>query len=157
MIWNQVDNINARIFNAAPIGLYTSSKADVTIISETLRLELAPLGVTVIMGVLGHIEFSFHVNDSRQWLPESSRYKSVEAEIAKSAEGKGSPKAESAEDFTRPSVGDVLGGASGQVCRGAKAQTIRVVGQLAPVRILVCDDFVLSVLLGWRSTCWLEY
>jgi len=136
-----VDNINARLFNAAPIGLYTSSKAAVTIISETLRLELAPLGVTVIMGVLGHIEFSFHVNDSWQWLPESSRYKSVEAQIAKSAEGKGSPKAESAEDFTRRSVGDVLGGASGQVWRGAKAQTVRVVGQLAPVRILVCDDF----------------
>ncbi len=143
-----MDNTDARIFNAPPIGLYTSSKAAVTIISETLRLELAPLGVTVIVGVLGHIESSFHVNNSWQGLPEPSRYKSVEAEIAKSAEGKGTPKAERAEDFKRRFVGDVLGGASGQVRRGAKAQTLRVVGQHAPMRILVCDDFVLWELLG---------
>jgi len=84
------------------------------------------------MGVLGHIEFSFHVNDSWQWLPESSRYKSVEAEITKSAEGKGSPKAESAEDFKRRFVGDVLGGASGE---GAEVLRRRLLGLLDSMRL----------------------
>lgn len=45
-------------------------------------------------------------------------------------------------------MGDVLGGASGQVWRGAKAQTIRVIRQHTPMRILVCGYFVLSGLLG---------
>lgn len=63
-------------------GLYHSSKAAVTIVSETLRLELAPLGLTVITGMLGNIESIFYVNDSWQGVPESSRYKSVEGGFA---------------------------------------------------------------------------
>ncbi|KAL8723135.1 MAG: hypothetical protein Q9181_007347, partial [Wetmoreana brouardii] len=95
-------------------GLYHASKAAVTILSETLRLELAPLGVTVITGMLGNIESNFHANDSWQGLPKSSRYKTVESEIAKTAEGKIGPKKEKLDDFARRFVGDVVKGASGQ-------------------------------------------
>ncbi|KAL8897005.1 MAG: hypothetical protein Q9207_007433 [Kuettlingeria erythrocarpa] len=104
-------------------GLYHSSKAAVTMMSETLRLELAPLGVAVITAMLGNIESNFHLNDSWQGLPPSSRYKSVESHIAKTAEGKIGPKKEKAEDFARRFVEDILRDASGQVWRGAMAQT----------------------------------
>lgn len=73
---------NARLFDSAHIGLYHSSKAAVTVVSETLRLELAPLGVTVITDMLGNIESNFYVNDSWQGVLKSSRYKSVEGGFA---------------------------------------------------------------------------
>ena len=124
-----------------PIGLYHSSKAAVTILSETLRLELAPFGVTVITGMLGNLESNFHNNDSWQGLPESSRYKSIEAQIANSAEGKIGPEKEKADDFVKRFVDDILRGASGQVWRGAAAQTVRAIGHHAPMSVLVRQTF----------------
>lgn len=88
-----------RLYSILFVGLYASSEAAVTIMSETLRLELAPLGVTVITGMLGNIESNFHVNDSWQGIPESSRYKLVEQQIAKTAEGKVGPKKDKVEEF----------------------------------------------------------
>ena len=119
------------------IGLYHSSKAAVTIISETLRLELAPFGVTVITGMLGSIESNFHANDAWQGMPETSRYKAVEPQITKVAGGEVGPKKEKVEYFVKHFVSDVLDGASGQVWRGAKAQTVRAIGHHAPSRVLV--------------------
>ena len=138
---------NARFVDSTRIGVYDSSKAAVTILSETLRLELAPLGVTVITGMLGSIESNIHVNDSWQGVPESSRYKSVEAQIAKVAEGNVGPKKEKVEDFAQRFTDDVLRGASGQIWRGAMAQTTRAIGYHAPTRVLVCNNIVLGRLL----------
>ena len=143
-----MEKTNVRLIHFAHLGLYHSSKAAVTILSETLRLELAPLGVTVITGMLGNIESNFHVNDSWQGVSESSKYKSVESQIAKSAEGKVGPKKEKAEDFARRFVDDILRGTSGQVWRGAMAQTVRAIGHHAPMRVLVCDDLILQGVLG---------
>ncbi|CAF9914552.1 MAG: hypothetical protein HETSPECPRED_002011 [Heterodermia speciosa] len=123
-------------------GVYGSSKAAVTIMSETLRLELAPLGVTVITGMLGHIESNVHANDPWSGLPESSRYKAVEAQMARFAEGKIGPKLEKVDDFARRFVADVLGGASGQVWRGAGALTVRALGYHAPMSVM--DRMLLS-------------
>ncbi|KAL9023105.1 MAG: hypothetical protein Q9196_007385 [Gyalolechia fulgens] len=117
-------------------GLYHASKAAVTILSETLRLELAPLGVTVTTGMLGNIESNFHANDTWQGLPESSRYKSIESEIARTAEGKIGPKKHKSNDFARLFVGDVLRRTSGMVWRGAMAQTVRIIGYHAPMSVL---------------------
>lgn len=121
--------------------------------SETLRLELAPLGVAVIMAMLGHIESNIHVNDSWQGLPASSRYKSVEAQMAKTAEGKVGPKKEKAEDFARRFVEDILSGISGQVWRGAMAQTVRVLAYHAPARVLVRDYAIFEYCLSLESSC----
>ena len=107
--------------------------------SETLRLELKPFGVVVLTAMLGHIESNFHVNDSWQGLPASSNYKSVEEQIAKSAQGKTGSKAEDLEDFARGLISDVLRGRSGQVWRGNRAQTVRFIGYHAPSSIIVCD------------------
>ena len=118
-------------------GLYNSSKAAVTIMSETLRLELAPFGVTVVTGMLGHIESNIHTNDSWKGLSETSRYALAEPQIANFAEGKIGPKPEKPEEFARHLVEDVLGGKSGQIWRGAMAQTTRAVAYHAPGRLLV--------------------
>ena len=106
--------------------------------SETLRLELAPLGVTVITGMLGAIESNFHDNDSWHGIPETSRYKSIEPQIARKAAGTDDLKRDDVDEFARQFVNDVLKGASGQVWRGAKAQTCRVLGHHAPIGLLVC-------------------
>ncbi|KAL8718430.1 MAG: hypothetical protein Q9225_004429 [Loekoesia sp. 1 TL-2023] len=131
-----VEKADARLLILFYVGLYHSSKAAATILSETLRLELAPLGVTVVTGMLGNIESNFHANDSWQGLPEASRYKSVESEIAKTAEGKIGPTKEKLDDFACHFVGDILTGASGQVWRGKMAQTVRVMGYHAPTSVL---------------------
>ncbi|KAI9686871.1 MAG: hypothetical protein M1822_002624 [Bathelium mastoideum] len=113
-------------------GLYGSSKAAVTQLSETLRLELAPLGVKVITGMLGSIETKFHDNDPWKPLAEDSVYKSVEQQVR----GRKGPRSEKVEVFARNFVGDILGGASGQVWRGAVAQTSRTMGYHAPMGLL---------------------
>ena len=118
--------------------------------SETLRLELAPFGVTVVTGMLGHIESNVHANDPWNGLPESSRYKAVEAQMAKSAEGTIGPKLEKVDDFARRFVADVLGGASGQVWRGAGARTVRAVGYHAPTSVLVRAGFMKHASLPWQ-------
>lgn len=99
------------------LGLYSSSKAAATSLSETLRLELAPLGVTVLTAMIGNIESNFHNNDFWQGLPESSLYKSVEAQVAKTAEGKIGPNKEPPEDFAKRFMDDILSRSSGQVWR----------------------------------------
>ena len=118
--------------------------------SETLRLELAPFGVKVITGMLGHIESKIHDNDSWRGLPESSRYKAVEEQIAKTAEGKIGPKLEKVDDFARRFVADILGGATGQVWRGAGAQSVRAIGYHAPTSIIVRVKFMKHISLTWQ-------
>ncbi|KAL8836813.1 MAG: hypothetical protein Q9170_002774 [Blastenia crenularia] len=130
------DKADAKLPLFSYTGLYHASKAAVTILSETLRLELAPLGVTVTTGMLGNIESNFHANDTWQGLQESSRYKSVESEIARTAEGRIGPKKQKSNDFARLFVGDVLRRASGMVWRGAMAQTVRIMGYHAPMSVL---------------------
>ena len=106
-------------------------------LSETLRVELAPLGVTVVTGMLGNIESHFHENDSWQGLEESSLYKSVESQVAKTATGNIGPKKEKVMEFAGRFVDDIIRGASGQVWRGAMAQTVRFMAYHAPTRLLV--------------------
>ena len=122
--------------------------------SETLRQELAPLGVRVVTGMLGSIESNFYANDSWRGLSESSRYKSIEPYIAKKMESRDGQKQENVEDFARNFVADVLSGAEGQVWRGKMAQTCRVLGGHGPAWFLVCWDCVLSLranLFGRRA------
>lgn len=87
--------------------------------------------------MLGNLESNIHTKDSWRGLPESSRYKSVETQIANSAEGKIGPEKEKADDFAKRFVDDILRGTSGQVWRGAAAQTVRAIGHHAPMSVLV--------------------
>ena len=108
--------------------------------SEILRLELAPFGVTVVTGMIGNVQTNFHSNDTWSGLSDDSMYSSMEPYIQRFAEGKYSLKKEPREDFARRFVNDILGGKSGQVWRGTNALTGRVVGYHAPAAVLVSDD-----------------
>jgi 1-acylglycerone phosphate reductase len=57
-------------------GLYSGSKSCMATISETLRLEMKPLGVNVITVITGAIETNIFTNaPEQQPLPEDSLYK----------------------------------------------------------------------------------
>ena len=105
----------------AHLGLYFSSKAAVTIMSDTLVLELAPQGVKVITGMLDYIESNIDDNVPGRGTPESSRYIAVGEQIAESAEGNIGQKFENLDDFARKFVDDISGGVTGQ-WRGAGVQ-----------------------------------
>lgn len=98
--------------------------------------------------MLGYVKSKFHIKDSWQDAPESSRYKSVEPQIRNVADGEVGPEGENFDDFPRRFVGDILKGASGQVWRGAKAQTVKALGH-APMSLLVCDGPSRKGLLRW--------
>ncbi|TLD19745.1 hypothetical protein PspLS_09332 [Pyricularia sp. CBS 133598] len=68
-------------------GIYNSSKAAVTTLSETLRLEMAPLGVRVITAMVGVVGTRIFRHGDEFSLPPGSRYKSVEKEIGKWSRG----------------------------------------------------------------------
>ncbi|CAF9941873.1 hypothetical protein IMSHALPRED_003072 [Imshaugia aleurites] len=144
----RVEKTNIRLIHSAHSGLYHSSKTASTIPNKTLSLELAPVDVTVITGMLGKIESNLHVNDFWQGLSRSSTYNQIESQIAKTAEGEIGPKKEKAEDFARRFVDDILRGASGQVWRGAMAQTVRATGNHAPMKVL---DGLLLPSSGWNA------
>ena len=95
--------------------------------------------------MLGHIQSNFHDNDRWVGLSESSYYKSIEPQIAKAATSEVGPLMEKVEDFAKHFVTDILRGASGQVWRGAMAQTVRALAYHAPMRLLVS---VLSFVVG---------
>ncbi|KAI1480787.1 hypothetical protein F4774DRAFT_418011 [Daldinia eschscholtzii] len=73
--------------NIPYVGTYTASKRSLEIVTETLRLELAPLSVDTYFG-------NFN-------LPEQSLYKSIEDVVAMRAQGKeGEPRMETREYAT---------------------------------------------------------
>ncbi|KUI62019.1 hypothetical protein VP1G_09154 [Cytospora mali] len=87
----------------------TSWPAALAVISETLRLELSPFGVTVVSVMGGAITSNFDVNNPEFSLPPDSHYAPIEDIIAGWASGKSKPVGGSAEDFAASLVGDILG------------------------------------------------
>ena len=118
-------------------GLYAGSKAAVTAISETLRLELAPFGVKVVTVQAGAVGTNILAAGAQFELPHTSRYRGIEKEIAARAKGEdGVPKMESSV-FAEKIVGDVLGGANWPVWRGKYASMVRLVAWWLPVFVIV--------------------
>ncbi|KAL8382495.1 hypothetical protein RB595_006325 [Gaeumannomyces hyphopodioides] len=69
-------------------GVYNSSKAAMTFLSETFRIELEPLGVRVVTAMVGEVETNIYAGDGAAFsLPEDSRYKDVKETIARQARG----------------------------------------------------------------------
>ncbi|KAF4256005.1 hypothetical protein KXW98_001459 [Aspergillus fumigatus] len=121
-------------------GVYSSSKAAVMQISETLRLELAPLGVGVVCLMVGTVSTSFHENEPRVVLPAGSRYAAIRDVIAQWATGQSGPKGCSVEEFAESIVDDVLGasgsGSGGLVWKGPNSAAVRILSRWCPVWLL---------------------
>ena len=93
-------------------GQYATSKAAVNLLSETLRLELEPLGVKVITVVAGMVKSNFFAAvDEKYKIPTTSFYKSMEGPSGRMAKREDLPgSAMSPEDFRNGVARDVLAG-----------------------------------------------
>jgi 1-acylglycerone phosphate reductase len=107
-------------------GIYGSSKAAINHLSNTLRLELEPLGIKVITVIAGIISSKFHANMSPSTfsLPPDSQYKSMEGVMRDMNEGKGmAANASPAESFAEEVYRDTVGGRRGNTYSGALGWT----------------------------------
>jgi 1-acylglycerone phosphate reductase len=128
------------IMHTPYLGLYDSSKAAVTMATDTLRLEMKPLGVKVITGMVGMVESHFHDNLAAVEVHDESMYKPAEKWIKEhSTAGQGSMKRFEMpiETFAENFVDDVLAGKSGHVYRGGMSTTSGWMKWLLPTFLLV--------------------
>ncbi|KAL7625006.1 NADPH-dependent 1-acyl dihydroxyacetone phosphate reductase [Parahypoxylon ruwenzoriense] len=126
------------IAGAVPLawqGLYNSSKAAMTFISETLKLELAPLGVRVVTAMVGAIGTHLY-NRPDFALPPDSYYKDIETTIRKQSRGEmQAPFNEPVDVTARNIVRDTLAGRRGQIWRGGEAGRASILSWLVPTAI----------------------
>ncbi|KAL4997566.1 hypothetical protein BDV10DRAFT_201832 [Aspergillus recurvatus] len=113
-------------------GIYNSSKAAATFVSETLRLELAPLHVRVVTAMVGAVGTQIYTKHNMT-LPEDSYYKPIEKYIAKQASGElQEPNNEDINVTARNIVRDTLGGRRGKIWRGGEAGAAKYGSWLLP-------------------------
>ncbi|POS72955.1 hypothetical protein DHEL01_v208645 [Diaporthe helianthi] len=125
------------VLNMPWISPYSSSKAALNNISESLRLELSPFGVSVVTILVGLVETHFHSRDMHFKLRPDSLYAPIEETIEVWANGKSKPKGQSAEDFDASIAGDILGqGKGGMVWKGPNAGSIKWATSLLPTSLM---------------------
>ena len=134
-------------------GIYNASKAAMTLFSETLRLELAPLGVKVATVVTGSVTTNILTNGPKAELPESSRYLPIQERIIERGQGNDGYARMSSEEFAERVVKDILGGASGKIWRGTNATVTRLASIFMPTSMAVSypDQFHISIFLTCHS------
>jgi len=115
------------------VGIYAASKAAINSLSNTLRLEMAPFNVRVVIIMTGAVNTKFYANaGSDQFqLPSTSRYLPMEETVRKYANGEdhiGVP----ARQYADKVVGDILGGAKGKIWSGGLAGIVRYVAPFMP-------------------------
>jgi 1-acylglycerone phosphate reductase len=122
------------------LGLYDSSKAAITMASETMRLELRPLGVKVMTAMVGMVESKFHDNIAEVEVKEDSLYKPAERWIKLSAtagQGNLTQYEMPLEKFSLRLAEDILAGKTGKVWRGGLSTATAVMKWLLPNFLLV--------------------
>lgn len=139
-----------------PTATYAASKAALNTLSETLRLELAPFGVSVVTILPGVIDSNLHANDAAGFdIPPTSRYVAIRDIIARWANGEAQPKDSlSADKFAELVVDDIVGaGKGGLISRGPYAALLRRIGQWAPnsVGVRFSPHFKLALTPSVRS------
>jgi 1-acylglycerone phosphate reductase len=142
----RVSSRGRRLFADVGTGVYGGSKAALSLISETLRVELAPFDVKVITCITGAVKTNIMTNSYKQSLPEDSIYQPASKEITDRASGTEKLDTCSPEEFSQKLVKDVMGGSSGKVYRGKMASISSILSTYVPSKTLVgCpnDSFVL--------------
>ena len=122
--------------------MYTASKAALTSFSETLRLELAPFGVSVVVVMAGTVASAWDVNNGEVKLKPDSRYASIRDVIQKWATGEAKPTGTRVDDFANMVVHDIVGkGKGGKVWRGAQSGFMKFVTGWMPVSFVVSNTY----------------
>jgi NAD(P)-dependent dehydrogenase (short-subunit alcohol dehydrogenase family) len=85
--------------------MYCGSKAAIRLMSETLALEMKPLGVKVVIVITGNIRTRWFVNSPRLELPEGSFYTSIVDRIDDLREGRAGPSADGVQGLCGESGG----------------------------------------------------
>ncbi|KAF5238784.1 hypothetical protein FANTH_10206 [Fusarium anthophilum] len=113
-------------------GIYNSSKAAMTFISETLKIELEPLGVRVVTAMVGAINTEIY-DGCDVVLPTDSWYKPIEDTIRRQAKGEMQlPNNEAVEVTAASIVKDTLSGRRGKIWRGGEAGIASIGSWLFP-------------------------
>lgn len=104
-------------------------------ISESLRIELQPLGIRVLTIMLGQVSTQMYANTAAFHLPEGSSYDKIAGIIASQNRGELNLNNEPAEVTARNLVRDTISGRRGQIWRGGLAGTVRLTLWLLPTRL----------------------
>ncbi|TKA62834.1 hypothetical protein B0A55_09161 [Friedmanniomyces simplex] len=113
------------VLSMAWAGIFSSSKAAEARISETLRLELEPLGVRVVTVMSGSADTPMFGKPGGQLrLPKTSYYYNAQ-DAANQERMDHQSKATKVEVLAEKLVEEVLGGAKGQIWHGAFASLVR--------------------------------
>ncbi|KAI4727251.1 hypothetical protein E4T49_05015 [Aureobasidium sp. EXF-10728] len=113
-------------------GVYSSSKVAAKQISETLRVEMQPLGVNVITAMVGAVHTPIHDKAGELVLPAGSYYQSVRETINDQRKGLKKPGSQEVDITAKNLVGDIVVGRAGLVWRGGTATLVRYLGWFLP-------------------------
>lgn len=105
--------------------------------SDILRLELAPFGITVLNIITGSIKSNIFANQEDFRLPPDSIYLLIESTLSKKAEGTGNPESMATDIYANQVVLDILGGTYGTIYRGNLVNIARFLSSLVPTFVLV--------------------
>lgn len=132
-------------------GIYAGSKAAVTAISDTLRLELAPFNVKVVTVNTGAVSTNNLSTGLNFKLPPTSKYKGIEKEISDRAVGKdGTPRMEPSV-YAEKVVGDVLRGANWQIWRGGYASIVQFTSSWFPASVSVSQISTIILVISMTN------
>lgn len=104
-------------------------------ISESLRIELEPLGVRVMTIMLGQVSTQMYANTPPFHLPEGSPYEKIAGIIASQNKGELNFNNEPVDIVAKNLVMDTIKGRRGQIWRGGLAGTVWLTLWLLPTRL----------------------
>lgn len=103
--------------------------------SETMRTELAPLGVRVITGVIGAVHTPIHQRAGELNLPPRSYYRNLRDHINEILKGNNKPGAVNTDVVCQGIISDITGGKSGVIWRGGTASAVKILSWLLPAGV----------------------
>jgi 1-acylglycerone phosphate reductase len=112
------------------VGIYSSSKVAAKQISDTLRVELQPLGVLVVTAMVGAVHTPIHEKAGELHLPAGSYYRNVRQIINDQRKGLKKPGSQEVDTMAANLVKDIVARRAGLVWRGGTATVVRYLSML---------------------------
>ena len=123
------------------LGVYAASKAALATASETLRLELVPFGVKVMLVITGAVDSNIYTNAPEHRLPSASLYMPFERSFTARTKDVDVWSHTRTGDYAEQVVSDALGGANGRLWRGRLSWIVHFISNYLPASVLVSQPF----------------